>query len=93
MTARTASAAVLVAGLFVLHAPALAADDESFKKGMKAFDDKKWTEAIRFFLEAIGNDAKESATRKIGGLFSKDPYLPYRYLGEAYYQQGRCREH
>jgi len=92
MTARTASAAVLVAGLFVLHAPSLVADDESFKKGMKAFDDKKWTEAIRFFLEAIGNDAKESATRKIGGLFSKDPYLPYRYLGEAYYQQGRCRE-
>jgi hypothetical protein len=25
-------------------------------------------------------------------VFSKDPYLPHRYLGEAYYRQGRCRE-
>jgi len=73
-----------------------AAQDEAFKKGMQARNDKNWAEMAKQMRTAIDSNATES-TRKvkpsggITGVFREGvEYLPYYFLGEALKNQGDC---
>ncbi len=66
-------------------------DDEAFKAGLEARKRGRWSEAVSHMRRAIQSDDKES-TRKVGRTlgFGGTEYLPYFFLGEAYYKQGDC---
>jgi hypothetical protein len=72
-----------------------AQQDEAFKDGMKAYDDKKWSEVVKHMRAAIQRDPQES-TRKVeygGGVFrggKRTDYLPHFYLGHALFSLQNC---
>ena len=74
--------------------PSLAsAQDDAFKKGLKAKDDKNWAEAARQLRLAIQADPMESMrkvkTNAVLGVFGakESEYLPRFVLGEALLNQ------
>ena len=73
--------------------PALAQDgDDAFKDGIEARKRNQHGEVIAQMRRAISADGKESP-RKVGrNVFGGGgtEYLPYFFLGEAYYKQGDC---
>lgn len=88
--APSSSGCVLLAlGLLLLSAPVYA-QDQAFKDGMKAYDDKKWAEAAKLMRQAI-QASPEDANRKVeyGGVLGvarkNTTYLPNFYLGHALY--------
>jgi hypothetical protein len=70
---------------------AAAQEDEAFKQGLSARNDKKWPAAAEAMRRAIQADGKES-TRKVRRslLGGSTEYLPYFFLGEALKNQGDC---
>jgi hypothetical protein len=86
-----------VAGLAValcvaVSHPAFAqAGDDAFKDGIEARKRNQHGEVIAQMRRAISADGKESS-RKVGRtlIFGGTEYLPYFFLGEAYYKQGDC---
>jgi DNA repair exonuclease SbcCD ATPase subunit len=72
--------------------PALAQDgDDAFKGGIEARKRNQHGEVVTQMRRAINADGKESS-RKVGRtlIFGGTEYLPYFFLGEAYYKQGDC---
>jgi hypothetical protein len=66
--------------------------DEAFKAGLDARKEKRWSAVVTEMRRAIQEDAKESA-RKVGRGFlgaGGTEYLPYYFLGEAYFRQNDC---
>jgi hypothetical protein len=76
----------------VLSAGQAAAQDDAFKQAMDARDDRQWSEVVRWIREAIAEDPKESDRGVRRGFLRLDrkSYLPYYFLGEAYFQQDNC---
>jgi hypothetical protein len=88
-----AAVALAVAAVMVpLPATAQREKDEAFKTGLDARKDKQWSAVVTEMRRAIQEDAKES-TRKVGRGFlgaGGTEYLPYYFLGEAYFRQNDC---
>jgi hypothetical protein len=90
---RIALAALVCVALYPSRA---SAQDDAFKKGLKAKDDKNWAEAARQMRLAIQADPMESMRKvKIGavlGVFGakESEYLPRFFLGEALLNQNDC---
>jgi hypothetical protein len=86
-------ALALVAGaVLTVPAPAQAQrNDEAFKDGLKARNEKQWAAVVTQMRRAIQADSQESA-QKVGGKlgFGGTEYLPHFFLGEAYFRQGNC---
>ena len=86
----------LAALLLVFGLPsAAAAQDDAFKDGIKALEDRKWQEVVTFMRRAAAADGTESTrTVRAGGMFglggSGRPYLPYYFLGEALMALNDC---
>ena len=64
---------------------------DNFKKGMDAYDHKRWDEVVRQMRSAIGDHPAEGERIKLYGL-RFEMYFPYFYLGAAYLNQGKCSE-
>jgi len=91
---RIASAALVCIALIPSHASAQAQDD-AFKKGLKAKDDKNWVETAKQMRLAIQADPTESIRKiKSGGVLGvgakETEYLPHFFLGEALLNQNDC---
>jgi hypothetical protein len=85
----------LIIALWALAIPTvLFAQDEAFKKGLEARNQKNWSAAAQQMRKAIEADGNES-TRKIregfrGTFGSGTEYFPHYFLGEALNQIGDC---
>jgi tetratricopeptide (TPR) repeat protein len=91
---RIALAALVCVALYPPRASAQA-QDEAFKKGLKAKDDKNWVEAAKQMRLAIQLDPTESLRKvKVGGVLvfgaKEIEYLPHFFLGEALLNQNDC---
>jgi len=63
----------------------------NYENALKSVEDQNWSEAIRYLQEALSDRPEPSFEAKTTGLrFIK--YMPYYYLGLAYYKQGKCKE-
>lgn len=81
---------VAVTLLVLLVAAEAGADyKDSYRKGIEAFDRKRWDEVARFMKEAIADNATEGERIKLYGL-RFETYLPHFYLGYAYLSLGNC---
>jgi hypothetical protein len=81
---------VLSGTLLVLLPAGVFAQDEAFKKGVDAYKDKKYAEAVTFLQQAIKEDSKEAPRRvRVGGFLGvgSEPYLPYFFLGMSLMRQ------
>lgn len=79
-------AACLLA-LWMLAAPALRADyRDSYKRGLDAYEAKRWEEATRLLREAISEHPEAGA-----GILGMRRYTPHYFLGVALAEQGDCR--
>ena len=83
--ARPGAGCAVLAVTLLSSAPAWA-QDQAFKDGMKAYDDKKWAEAAKLMRAALQANPEDS-NRKVeyGGVFRRKDteYLPNFYLGHA----------
>lgn len=87
---------ILVVLLLLWGAHGARADyQESFRKGIRAGDLKKWEEAAKWMQEAIAENSQESQQRiALSGVFSTR-YLPHFYRGWYLFQKDReshCEE-
>ena len=64
-------------------------EDQPFKSGKEAWDRKLHQVVIVEMQRAISAN-REDSTRRVGTLGPR--YWPHFYLGDAYYQTGRCAE-
>lgn len=77
--------------LAVLGAPSARADHRaSYEKGIKAIDQSDWSEAFDALHEAVAEKPIEGERILIYGMRYKT-YLPYFFLGLAYFRTGNCR--
>jgi tetratricopeptide (TPR) repeat protein len=89
MKARTVAAAVAVSLLFCVTVGAQSKRwVDPYKRGVKAFESKNYTEAVRLLEQAVAADPKAEANKREEGVFTLD-YFPYLYLGLAYTELGR----
>jgi hypothetical protein len=79
--------------LLLLLAAARASADykDSFKRGIDAYDRKRWDEVVRYMREAVSGNPAEGERIKLYGL-RFEMYFPHFFLGAAYLNQGRCPE-
>lgn len=63
----------------------------SYERALDDIEDQNWGEAIKNLQEALADKPEPALRQKTVGLRYKD-YLPYYYLGKAYYKQGKCQE-
>jgi hypothetical protein len=85
-------AAAVVMSVLVWPSAASAQDDDAFRRGLDARDDKDWKVMAAQMRAAIERDPKES-TRKAGGGFlgrGNKEYIPYFFLGEALFNLQDC---
>jgi hypothetical protein len=86
---------ILVAVCASLLTPALVPDayaqDDAFRRGVDARNDKRYQDVIPQMREAIKQRGQES-TNKIGSRlgFGGTEYLPHFFLGEALFNTGDC---
>jgi tetratricopeptide (TPR) repeat protein len=74
--------------LLLVPAALLADYRDDFKKGVSAFEEKKWGEAAAFFRSAVSENPTESNEKvRISGTF-REEYLPHYWLGMALYNLG-----
>lgn len=86
MEVRLRRAAWLLA-LAMLAGPALHADyRDAYKRGLDAFEGKRWEEAARLLRQAIGEHPEAGA-----GILGMRRYTPHYFLGVALVEQGDCR--
>jgi hypothetical protein len=85
---RRAHALLAVLALVALAAAPLLADArDSYKRGLDAIEQKRWSEAAKEMRQAIAE--KPEAAGGIGNLFRR--YTPHYWLGIALAEQGDCR--
>jgi len=88
---RTVRAPLAGLAIFFLAAAGARADHRaSYEKGMKAIDQTNWYEAFDALHEAVAEKPIEGERILIYGM-RYQPYLPYFYLGLAYFRTGNCR--
>src|SRR5262249_24957518 len=64
---------------------------DSFKKGIDAYDRKRWDEVVRYMHEAASANPVEGERIKLYGL-RFETYFPHFYLGAAFLNLGKCPE-
>ena len=74
---------------------AVAAQEDAFRRGLDAIDDKQWQAAANAMREAIkvrGQESTNKVRSGLGGVFGAGgtEYLPYYFLGQALYGAGDC---
>ena len=62
---------------------------DSYKKGLEAVEEEDWAAVIRWMEEAASSEPTPRERVRIRG-FGRVPYIPYYYLGIAYYDRGDC---
>ncbi|HEY7192093.1 MAG TPA: hypothetical protein VH436_36345 [Vicinamibacterales bacterium] len=73
-----------------------AAQDEEFKKGLQARNEKNWAEVERQMRLALQSDGVDSPRKVKSNAFASvfgaqgSEYLPHFFLGEALKNQGQC---
>src|SRR5262245_57591547 len=83
---------MLCALLVLLVAGRARADyKDNFKKGIDAYDRKRWDEVVRHMRDAIRENPAEGERIKLYGL-RFEMYFPHFYLGAAYLNQSQCSE-
>ena len=91
---RRLSPVCLCIGLFFSGAAIAHAQEQQFERGVRARDEERWRDVIAQMAAAIEADGKESERkigRNLGGLFGGGTeYLPYFFLGEAYFRLNEC---
>ena len=84
------AAVVLAAAGAAGPATAQGEKDAAFKAGVEARKNKQWPKVIAEMHRAIDENPKES-TRRVGRvIFGGTDYLPYYFLGEAYFKSSDC---
>jgi len=68
------------------------AQDDAFRRGLEARNDKKWADVVRHMQDALKADAQDSTRRVRSGFLGVQgmEYLPHFFLGEAYYNLQDC---
>lgn len=69
--------------------PALADYKETYKKGLDAVQDRKWSEAARLMQQAVAEKPTEGETIRLYGQ-RFETYFPHYYLGVALQGSGNC---
>jgi hypothetical protein len=64
---------------------------DSFKKGIDAYDRKRWDEVVKYMQEAAQGNPAEGERIKLYGL-RFETYFPHFYMGAAWLNLGRCPE-
>jgi hypothetical protein len=64
---------------------------DSFKKGIDAYDRKRWNEVVKHMREAIAENPAEGERIKLYGL-RFEVYFPHFYLAAAYLHLANCPE-
>jgi hypothetical protein len=64
---------------------------DSFKRGIDAYDRKRWEEVVKYMQEAAQANPAEGERIKLYGL-RFETYFPHFYMGAAYLNLGRCPE-
>src|SRR3989442_8821967 len=59
---------------------------DSYRKGVKAVEDKQWDAAITALNTAVEKDGRDRMWRE--STLSSEPYFPHHYLFVAYLQAG-----
>jgi hypothetical protein len=99
MSGRVAVARLVV--LCLVAAAALAfpsnawAQEDDFRRGLDAREDRQWADVVRYMQAAIKIDGQESKrTIRTGGVLffgrRETEYLPHFFLGEAFFEQKNC---
>jgi hypothetical protein len=78
-------------GLLLAAARASADYKDSFKRGIDAYDRKRWDEVVGYMREAAAANPAEGERIKLYGLLF-EPYFPHFYLGAAFLNLGKCPE-
>jgi hypothetical protein len=82
----------IITVLLLLAASRASADyKDSFKRGIDAYDRKRWDEVVRYMREAVSGNPAEGERIKLYGL-RFEMYFPHFFLGAAYLNLGQCRE-
>lgn len=85
----SARRAALLAACLLAAGPLHADYKDSFRKGIEAYDRKRWDDVVRHMREAAADNPTEGERLKLYGL-RFEVYLPHFYLGAAYLNQGHC---
>ena len=85
----SARRAALLAAFLLAAGPLHADYKDSFRKGIEAYDRKRWDDVVRHMREAIAGNPTEGERLKLYGL-RFEVYLPHFHLGAAYLNQGHC---
>jgi hypothetical protein len=91
LTAARVRNGVCAVGLLLAAARASADYKDSFKRGIDAYDRKRWDEVVRYMREAASANPVEGERIKLYGL-RFEPYFPHFYLGAAFLNLGKCPE-
>ncbi len=86
----TRVALVLVLSVVLTAVAAWADYQTSYGKGLDALDRSQWTEAAKWFRQAITEQPQAGGKVSAGG--RRQTYLPYFQLGMALYRGGKLRE-
>jgi len=81
--------AAVLQPLGVVSATAAETWVKAYKEGVAAFERRDWDDAIHWLGRAVSEQSKETA-RAPRLLFRR--YIPYYYLGAAWYESGNCDE-
>jgi hypothetical protein len=77
---------LLVALIGGLTSTVVVAQRDEYNEGREAREKGDWTSVVKLMTEAIRKEGSEQR-----GLTVRD-YLPYFFLGEAFYKQGLCKD-
>jgi len=90
----TVASLALAAAVATMPSTAMAQDekDAAFKAGIEARKNKQWRDVVTAMLGAIQQDSHEAPPRRVGRVigFGGTDYLPFFFLGEAYYELKDC---
>ncbi len=81
-------AAVLCLLLILAAAPVVADYQESFRKGMQAYDRKNWSGALEWMARAASERNTESRSKVNLYGMRFEHYLPHYYMGVAHFESG-----
>jgi hypothetical protein len=84
-----------MASIGLLLASYAQAQDDAFKRGLKAREDKKWESVVQEMRAAVQARSQESTAKVrsgLSGLINRGgtEYLPHFFLGEALFNSGDC---
>jgi hypothetical protein len=84
--------ACCTAAVFTIAVASLSADyKESFRRAIQARDQRRWSQAVPLFREAIAERPSETGEQiPISGFGYLVPYLPHYFLGQALAASGDC---